>query len=376
MKLYRMELYKLCHRKIVYAGAFFLITVLLLFFAMKVSEEWAYVDGVLYQGNEAIQMNRRITEEFRGILTDDKVSAIVEKYGFPEKVEDNYGGFRDSNYLNAFVTDFLSDGYMRGWGEGEYQVSTRTYPIVETELGAAKELTGREIVLEYSNGWSTFTDILNGGTILSSILILLIVSVLFAGERQARMISLLFTTRNGRQKDIYMKIAAAFTVTICIWLSVVILDFILCGYIYGYDGMESFVGMTKITGSLSAQSWSVSIWTVKRFLSVTVFRSFIGVMALCAMTIYISAKCRSSFHAVSVASILWGIPILLWFLLPNGIFFYWLRILIYASPLYHSMCDSIFDVGSIWPILAEIAAFLSIICIVCAFLKYRRQQSI
>ncbi len=79
MKLYRMELYKLCHRKIVYAGTIFLTVVLLLFYSMKISEEWAYVDGVLYEGFEAIQKNREITEEFKGLLTDEKVDAIVEK---------------------------------------------------------------------------------------------------------------------------------------------------------------------------------------------------------------------------------------------------------------------------------------------------------
>lgn len=375
MKLYRMELYKLCHRKIVYAGTIFLTVVLLLFYSMKISEEWAYVDGVLYEGFEAIQKNREITEEFKGLLTDEKVDAIVEKYGFPQEVERNYGGFRDGNYLSAFVTDFLTDGYMRGWGEGEYQISTRTYPIAETELGAAKELTGQEIILEYSNGWSVFEELLNGGTILSSILIILIVSVLFAGERQAKMVPLLFTTKEGRQKDIRIKIAAAFTAAITIWLAVTALDLILCGYVYGYDGLDNLVGTTKIIGSIVAQGWSVSIWTVRHYIAVIIFRSFVGIMTLCATTIYISAGCRTSFHAVSIAAIVWGMPLLLWFLLPNGFVFSLVRVLIYATPLYHSMCNSIFDISTIWVILAEIAAVWSVFCVFRGYLKYRRQQA-
>lgn len=66
MKLYKMELYKLCHRKIVIAGAFCMIGILLFFFVMKVSDEWAYVDGITYRGYEAVQVNRQITEEFKG----------------------------------------------------------------------------------------------------------------------------------------------------------------------------------------------------------------------------------------------------------------------------------------------------------------------
>lgn len=372
MRLYWMELYKLCHRKIVIVGTFCIVAILLLFCAMKVSEEWAYIDGIMYEGYEAIQKNRQITEEFKGVLTDEKVDGIIEKYGFPQLVVENYSGFRDSNFLNAFVVDYLADGFMRGWSEGEYQISTCTYPVADTELGAARELTGKEIVLEYTNGWSVFVDILDIGMILASILTLFSVSIVFAGERQAKMVPLLFTAKEGRKKDIYIKMTAAFTVTVCIWLMVVVLDLVLCGLIYGYDGLDSLVGVTKITRFIMAQSWSVTIWTIRHYLTVILFRSFIGIVMLCATTVYISAGCRSSFHAVSIASIAWGMPLLLWFMLPNG--FYLIRILIYASPFYHGKSSSIFDVNGIWPALAEIAAAWSMICIVRAYGKYKRQQ--
>jgi len=239
MKLYRMELYKLCHRKIVIISAFFMFVIQMLFCAMKVSEEWTCVDGVLYNGYEAIEKNRQITEEFQGVLTDEKVNAIVEKYGFPQEVAQNYGNYRDGNCLNVFVAEHLSDGFFHGWNEGEYRIATRTYPIADTELGAARELTGQEIVLEYTNGCSVFVDMLNGGTVFSSILILFMASVLFAGERQTKMIPLLFTSKEGRKKDIYMKIAAVFTVTVCIWSVMVLFCFILCGAIYGFYGLDA-----------------------------------------------------------------------------------------------------------------------------------------
>ena len=84
---------------------------------------------------------------------------------------------------------------------------------------------------------------------------------------------------------------------------VILMDFLLCGLVYGYDGMDSFVGATNISFFIMAQSWSVTIWTVKYFLIVVLFRSFIGVILLCAVTIFISAGCQSSFHAVSVAAV-------------------------------------------------------------------------
>lgn len=371
-----MELYKLCHRKIVIVGTFCVIVILLFFFAMKVSEESAYVDGTTYHGYQAVQVNRQITEEFKGILTDEKVDAIVEKYGFPQEVVRNYGGFRDSNFLNDFVVKYLADGFMRGWNEGEYQISTMTFPIAKTELGAVRELTGQEIMLAYTNGWGVLIDTMQVGMVLACILILFSVSVLFTGERQKKMLPLLFTTREGRKKDIYMKIAAAFTVSFLIWLMVILLDFLLCGLVYGYDGMDSFVGATNISFFITAQSWSVTIWTVKYFLIVVLFRSFIGVILLCAVTIFISAGCWSSFHAVSVAAVSYGLPVLLWFIMPRGFLFSLIRLLIYASPFYQCMGTSIYDVGRIWPMLAVVAVVFSLICVTAAYWKYKRPQDI
>jgi len=370
-----MELYKLCHRKIVIAGTVCIIGILLIFFAMKVSEEWAYVDEVIYEGHQAVQVNRQITEEFKGVLTDEKVDAIIEKYGFPQKVVRDYGGFRDSNFLNGFVIEYLADGFMRGWEEGEYQISTRTYPIADTELGAAKELTGKEILLAYTNGWKVLVDMLDIGMILSCILILFTVSDLFAGERQKKMLPLLFTTKEGRKKDIYGKIAAALTVTVGIWLMVVLLSLILCGLIYGCDGLDSFVGTTGISFGIMAQSWSVTTWSVKRFLAVGLLRSFIGVLELCAMTGYISARCRSSFHAVSVSAIVWGFPILFCVIFP-GRWPFVISILVHASSFFQCMSNAIFDVGRAWFMIVRAAAYSSVIFMVAAYWKYERQQAV
>lgn len=190
------------------------------------------------------------------------------------------------------------------------------------------------------------------------------------------MLPLLFTTKEGRKKDIYIKIAAAFTVTICIWLVVVLMNLAVCGLVYGYDGLDSFVGITNIIFFIVAQSWSVSIWTMEHFLAVVLFRSFIGVMLLCAVTVYISADCRNSFHAVSIAAMIYGLPVLLWFILPVGFIFSLIRVLIYASAFYHCMSNSIFDVGRIWPILAGMAAAFSMVCVLAACRKYKRQQAV
>ena len=128
MRLYKMELYKIYHNRAFIKACIVALAIWFIFFwFVGVGEEIATVDGVYYQGYKAVKINRLITEEFKGELTDEKLEKMVEKYGFPSLVIRNYPGFRDANYISTFVTDYFTDGYMYGWEEGEYKIPTRLY---------------------------------------------------------------------------------------------------------------------------------------------------------------------------------------------------------------------------------------------------------
>lgn len=378
MRLYKMELYKLCHRKLFIIGAICVIGILMLFFCIKVSDEGAYVDGITYRGYQAVQVNRQITEEFKGVLTDEKVERIIEKYGFPQVIAEYYG-FSDANFLNDFVMKYISDGYFYGWDD--YKIASCVYPIEDTELGEVKRITGKEIILEYNNGWFTFLDVLQIGLMLGSILVLFSVSISFSGECQSGMLQLLFTTREGRKKDIYIKIAAAFTVTGIIWAVVVILDLLLCGAVFGFDGLDCFVGATKIM-LLWVRPGSPSMISVGHFTVISLLRGFVGMMLLCAVVLYISSCVRSSFYAIAVSSVFYAAPFLITALavsIGTGSFFMRallsiIRILQYMSPLYMIMPSSVIDVYRIWQALCGIAAMTCVPCIIAAFRRYRRRQ--
>ena len=75
MRLYKMELFKLFQNKIFKIGMLAATGLLFLYFWFaEVGGEIATVDGKFYSGYEAVQMNRKITEEFEGDLTDEKVN--------------------------------------------------------------------------------------------------------------------------------------------------------------------------------------------------------------------------------------------------------------------------------------------------------------
>ena len=111
MRLYKTELFKLFQNKIFKIGMLAATGLLFLYFWFaEVGGEIATVDGKFYSGYEAVQMNRKITQEFEGDLTDVKVNQIIEKYGLPTKFEENMPGWRDGNFLNDFVTRYFTNG--------------------------------------------------------------------------------------------------------------------------------------------------------------------------------------------------------------------------------------------------------------------------
>lgn len=106
-----MELFKLFQNKLFKIGMLAATGLLFLYFWFaEVGGEISTVDGKFYSGYEAVQMNRKITEEFEGDLTDEKVNQIIEKYGLPAKLEENMPGWRDGNFLNDFVTRYFTNG--------------------------------------------------------------------------------------------------------------------------------------------------------------------------------------------------------------------------------------------------------------------------
>lgn len=161
MRLYRMELYKICSKKLFICSAIAALTIIILYSGIFVVNAETTINDVKYTGLQAVKMDRKITEEWKGVLTDKKVAQIVERYGFPSGVSENRNYFLDRNFLNDFVMREFSDGYFHGWDD--YHVATRIYPIAETELGKASEATGKPIVLEYGYGWNVFNNILEIG---------------------------------------------------------------------------------------------------------------------------------------------------------------------------------------------------------------------
>ena len=368
MRLYKMELYKLLYRKIFRISMPAVLGILFAYFLLIcVGEERSTINGSLYTGFEAIRRDREITEEFRGILTDEKAGRIIEEYGFPSQVIENYGGFRDENYLYGFVTEYLGNGYLKSWDD--YRISTGLRPLRESELGKAAEASGRAVILDYAKGWPAFLELLQLGMILGSALVVAAASPVFSEEQQSRMAALLFTSREGREKDAFAKTAAAFTAAALIYIVITSFIFLLVGVVYGFDGGECMSGMTLMQyGFYPASPVSLKSTAFITFLMLSL--DLLALFTLCAITLCVSAHQKTAFHTVVLTFAVWTAPLLLR-LLFNGAGY----LLASGTPLFLVMTGILADWYDMLFIPVSIAACILVCTAFSGWNAWRRAEA-
>ncbi|MDD2979604.1 MAG: ABC transporter permease subunit [Hespellia sp.] len=361
MRLYKMELYKLCHKKIFLIGLAAIAALMFLFFwFVEVGDELAVVDGKTYSGYEAVQMNRKITKEFAGTITDEKIDQIVGKYGISSKLIENMPGWRDGNYLSDFITRYFTDGSME-----QGVLPTERYSLEESELGDVCERLQVTPALEYTKGWKIFIEMLGLGFMMGSVLVICSVSRVFAGEETTKMLPLIFTTEEGRRKDIAAKIAASITLTIIIFAAILLFNTLLCGVVFGFDGFDNLSGIV-----LLSYFSMVNQQPFLNYVTMVILFGMQGLLSLCAVTLCISAQCKSSFSAVIAAAICWCVPLLV-----RMIFRGLLSIVILATPIFLTMNGMIEDIYPFWRIAAVISMFIGVGCMVGGYKKYQTKNA-
>ena len=366
MQLYKMELYKIFHRKIFWIGILAILGLMFVYFWFaEVGDERCVIDGRSHSGYEAVQMNKKITEEYAGTVTDEKINQIVDKYGLPSELNESMPGWKDGNYLNDSVTRFFTNG---SWENGVKP--TVRYRLKDTDLWKAykeynenidsksekndKKQMKTEILsmwkfkptLEYTTGWKVFGELLQFGLILGSIMIICVISGIFAEESQTKMLPLIFTTVEGKRKDTSAKVLASFTITVLLYAGITGSAWGLCKIVYDLKGGYNLTGVV-ISGSMWKTVDKVPFFS---YLSVLLILGTLAFLSLNAITLCISAYQDSMFGAVVVTAICWAIPLLV------RIFFGGLVwILVDSMPMFLIMQVNLNDIYSIWHVIAVIA---------------------
>lgn len=385
MQLYKMELYKIFHRKIFWIGILAILGLMFVYFWFaEVGDERCVIDGRSHSGYEAVQMNKKITEEYAGTVTDEKINQIVDKYGLPSELNENMPGWKDGNYLNDFVTRFFTNG---SWENGVKP--TERYRLKDTDLWKVykeynenidsksekndKKQMKTEILsmwkfkptLEYTTGWKVFGELLQFGLILGSIMIICVISGIFAEESQTKMLPLIFTTVEGKRKDTSAKVLASFTITVLLYAGITGSTWGLCKIVYDLKGGYNLTGVV-ISGSMWKTVDKVPFFS---YLSVLLILGMLAFLSLNAITLCISAYQDSMFGAVVATAICWAIPLLV------RIFFGGLVwILVDSMPMFLIMQVNLNDIYSIWYVIAVIAVGVLAVSLTKGILHYKVKQ--
>ena len=385
MQLYKMELYKIFHRKIFWIGILAILGLMFVYFWFaEVGDERCVIDGRSYSGYEAVQMNKKITEEYAGTVTDEKINQIVDKYGLPSELNENMPGWKDGNYLNDFVTRFFTNG---SWENGVEP--TERYRLKDTDLWKAykeynenidsksekndKKQMETEILsmwkfkptLEYTTGWKVFGELLQFGLILGSIMIICVISGIFAEESQTRMLPLIFTTVEGKRKDTSAKVLASFTITALLYAGITGSAWGLCKIVYDLKGGYNLTGVV-ISGSMWKTVDRVPFFS---YLSVLLILGMLAFLSLNVITLCISAYQNSMFGAVVATAICWAIPLLV-----RTFFGGFVWILVDSMPMFLIMQVNLNDIYSIWYVIAVIAVGVLAVSLTKGILHYKVKQ--
>ena len=385
MQLYKMELYKIFHRKIFWIGILAILGLMFVYFWFaEVGDERCVIDGWSYSGYEAVQMNKKITEEYAGTVTDEKINQIVDKYGLPSELNENMPGWKNGNYLNDFVTRFFTNG---SWENGVKP--TVRYRLKDTGLWKAykeynenidsksekndKKQMKTEILsmwkfkptLEYTTGWKVFGELLQFGLILGSVMIICVISGIFAEESQTKMLPLIFTTVEGKRKDTSAKVLASFTITVLLYAGITGSAWGLCKIVYDLKGGYNLTGVV-ISGSMWKTVDKVPFFS---YLSVLLILGMLAFLSLNAITLCISAYQDSMFGAVVVTAICWAIPLLVRIFFGG---FVW--ILVDSMPMFLIMQVNLNDIYSIWYVVAVIAVGVLAVSLTKGILHYKVKQ--
>lgn len=294
MVLFKMELYKVLRRPIVWVSGMIMALLLGVNYIGLIQEERSTIgtaDPLFHM--EAIRQDREIVEEFQGVLTNEKLQQIVDKYGFPSKTYRGFSGWWDKNFLTEFVTEYFSDGYYGSWDN--YKKAETIIPIENTNF--YPNIEEKELYFEYNKGWTKFIEFMQFAGYALIIWLVIVLSPLFAQDYDTNMYSLIFTTENGYKKDINSKILAAFTVTLVSFLAIAGSAFAVNIAIYGLDGAQ-------MLWCFVAHNWlsSLSMLTMAQFTAAYLLLYGLALFMTCAFCVLASALSKNNFTSLLITS--------------------------------------------------------------------------
>lgn len=330
------EIYRILSRKITLLALVVATAFLVYYGTLRIVEEVVIENGEVYYYGEAVARDKIIAEEFAGLLTEETVRAIWEKYGEPV----NYNGhtLRDEdllqlakqggydNYCNTLVARLFT--YSTTQDNGKDILVLRE----EKELSENRYLDGSYIFGYVGKGWRSYWDQLLMTLVLTSIVVIIAFSPVFSEDYAFRTADIILPTARGRFQIWGLRTGAGFLFASVYYWLMSAYAFLLNYTIYGGEGLSVSCGLTFMPYDWTRDSDPV--WKAILIMHLT---GWFSMLVLILQIQAISSKCKSSFMSLlwSLAAYLGPIAVINMILnnFPVNRLIMWLKYFGYSMPL-------------------------------------------
>ena len=305
---------------------------------MNVDVKWVNEQGESERGFQAVQKLREARNEWEGYLDQEMLTKVIQensrinatpegqssnvqksniaygwKQGFSpirEMINRSYSvGFRTYDYYRADGISVIKEETFYGnrtrqlkdWLYDKTDVAYDLYTEAEKQylIGQYEKLE-TPFYVDYHDGWY---QLLENAALLPMLGILIIgymVAGIFSNEFKWKADTVYFSTLLGRNKATSAKIKAGLLlVTVLYWAAMLIYSFATLGYL-GFEGGNCVVQLRVWKSLYNITFWQA--WVL------TMICGYIGNLFLTALTMFISAKTKSSVIAVTTPFVIMFIP--------------------------------------------------------------------
>ena len=265
--------------------------------------------------NKVVQENQRIiaTPQYQSSITQQKEISYSWKQGFNpirDLINRSYStGFRSYDYYRADGISVIKEETFYGnrtrqlkdWLYDKTDIAFDRYTEEEKQylIGQYEKLE-TPFYVDYHDGWY---QLLENAAILPMLGILIIgymVAGMFSNEFKWKADAVYFSTLLGRNKATSAKIKAGLLlVTVLYWGAMLIYSIVTLGYL-GFEGAGCVVQLQVWKSLYNITFWQA--WVL------TLICGYIGNLFLTALTMFISAKTKSSVIAVTTPFVIMFIP--------------------------------------------------------------------
>ena len=332
--MFGKEIYRILSHKITLLAMFVAAAITLFFTYEAFMNEYVMHDGTEYHHEQAIAVDKVITEEFAGPLTEETVRAIWEKYGMSAVSTFRYFSEEELLFLaergdsHNFCNDFVTSTFAQ---VVEKEDGKTTFTLPE-DLSEEPFLDGSYTFGYTGRGWQQYWEQFLIIIIMASIVSIIALCSIFSEDYAFRTADIILPTVKGRFNLWLQRTGVCFFFASAYYWFLSGMSFLQTCRFYGTEGLSVSCGLTYVP-----YYWLENSAPLWKALVILHLGGWFSMLVLILQVQAISAKCKSSFGSIlwSLAAYLGPYAMIKAILnnLPSTELNIWLQKICYSMPL-------------------------------------------